>query len=72
MSEHIIYQELHKEYPRYFWQTGKDEIFTEDMKLFTLQSNNSTYALAVLGSLRCVLEIKQTGIKGKGYINEVQ
>ncbi len=48
MPNQIKYQELHKEYPRYFWQTGKDETFTEDMKLFTLQSRNSTYALAVL------------------------
>lgn len=46
----IIVSKLHKTYTRYVWQTNSDEDFTEDMTLFTMHTNGSTYALAALES----------------------
>ncbi|MBQ8826224.1 MAG: alpha-galactosidase, partial [Oscillospiraceae bacterium] len=41
---------MKKTYNRYVWQTNSYEDFTEDLKLFTLQAKNTTYALAALES----------------------
>ena len=46
----IKVQEFHKEYERYVWQTNSYENYTEDIKLFTMQAKDTTYALAVLES----------------------
>ncbi len=46
----ITVKELNKTYSRYVWQTNSNEDFTEDLKLFTLQAKNTTYALAALES----------------------
>ncbi|MBQ8568598.1 MAG: alpha-galactosidase [Oscillospiraceae bacterium] len=43
-------QSIKKEYSQYRWQTNSDEIFTEEMKLFTLNAKDTTYALAALES----------------------
>ena len=46
----ITVKEMKKTYNRYVWQTNSYEDFTEDLKLFTLQAKNTTYALAALES----------------------
>lgn len=46
----IKVQEFRKEYERYVWQTNSYENYTEDIKLFTMQAKDTTYALAVLES----------------------
>ena len=46
----IAVKEMKKTYNRYVWQTNSYEDFTEDLKLFTLQAKNTTYALAALES----------------------
>lgn len=43
-------QTIKKEYSRYAWQTNSNEPFTEEMKLFTLNAKDTTYALAALES----------------------
>ncbi len=48
MSNQIKYQELNKEFTSYMWMKNGDVTYTDNMKLFTLQSKNSTYALAAL------------------------
>lgn len=44
----VIFQEFNKEYTRYVWQTGLNTTYSENVKLFTLQSKSMTYSLAVL------------------------
>lgn len=46
----ITVKKLRKEYSRYAWQTNSNEIFTEEMTMFTLTSPGATYALAALES----------------------
>ena len=50
MNSNITVKEMQKTYNRYVWQTNSYEDFTEDLKLFTLQAKNTTYALAALES----------------------
>ncbi len=49
-KENITVKELHKCYNRYVWQTNSNEDYTEDIKLFTLQAKDTTYAFAALES----------------------
>ncbi|MCI5904921.1 MAG: alpha-galactosidase [Oscillospiraceae bacterium] len=49
-AENITVKELHKCYTRYVWQTNSNEEYTEDIKLFTLQAKDTTYAFAALES----------------------
>jgi len=46
----ITAKKLKKEYSQYRWQTNSNEIFTEEMTLFTLTGKDVTYSLAALES----------------------
>lgn len=44
----ILEQNIIKEYKSYMWQTGKDEVFSDNMTIFTINAKDTTYALARL------------------------
>lgn len=46
----ITAKKIIKEYSQYRWQTNSNEVFTEEMTLFTLTGKGVTYALAALES----------------------
>lgn len=46
----ITAKKIRKEYSRYRWQTNSNEIFTEEMTMFTLTGKGVTYAFAALES----------------------
>ncbi len=48
--ELIKAKKIVKEYSQYRWQTNSNEIFTEEMTMFTLTGKGVTYALAALES----------------------
>ena len=46
----ITAKKIRKEYSQYRWQTNSNEIFTEEMTMFTLTGKGVTYAFAALES----------------------
>ena len=50
MANNITCKEFKKELTSFMWMQNGDVTYTDDMKLFTLQSKNSTYALCALES----------------------
>jgi len=48
MKNQITVKDICKNYTRYVWQINSQASYSENIKLFTLQSKSSTYSLAVL------------------------